>query len=122
MNRNYLIIVLALSSMLMWKCHSNLTGSHSGEGLIPEKENFSKIVDGKPVNLYVLNGSDRFSVALTNYGGRIVGIYLPDANGDLTDVVLGFDSILNYIESPDPYFGPIVGMCGKSYCAGYIHT
>ena len=80
--------------MLLWaftvtSCR-NKGETKSTSGLhLPQKENFEHEIDGKQVGLYFLKGNDHFTVALTNYGARVVGIYLPDNNGDLTNVVLG---------------------------------
>lgn len=67
-------------------------------GLKPE--NFNTIVDGKNVNLYVLKNPSGMEVCATNYGGRIVSIMVPDRNGNFQDVVLGHDSISDYIVIP----------------------
>lgn len=48
-------------------------------------------------------------VLITNYGGRLVGLFLPDKNGILTDVVIGLGSIDDYQRSVQPYFGAIIG-------------
>src|SRR6185312_15983340 len=53
------------------------------------------------------------SVAITNYGARVVSIIVPDKNGNPTDIVLGYDSIGKYIHRPDTYFGAIVGRYGN---------
>ncbi len=81
-------------------------------------ENFVKQVDSKTTGLYLLKASDNFQVAITNFGARIVGIFTPDKNGVLTDVILGFNSIDEYINSKDPYFGPIVGRVGNRIAKG----
>ena len=59
--------------------------------------NYETIVDGvKPVKLYTLKNAAGMEVCVTNFGGRIVSIMVPDKNGNLKDVVLGFDSIADY--------------------------
>ena len=63
-------------------------------GINPEK--FVTEVDGKPVALYSLRSSGGMEVAVTNYGGRIVALTVPDRKGEMRDVVLGFDSIQAY--------------------------
>lgn len=56
-------------------------------------------------------------VKITNFGGIIVSIKVPDRQGTLTDVVLGFDSLVGYIQ-PHPYFGTIVGRYGNRIAGG----
>ena len=62
-------------------------------GLDPK--NFFDIVDGKPVALFVLTNNNGMEACITNYGGRIVSLMVPDRDGKLTDVELGHDSIVN---------------------------
>ena len=52
-------------------------------------------------------------VAITNYGGRIVNLLVPDRNGELTDVVVGFNNIYDYKTSTEPYYGAIIGRYGN---------
>lgn len=70
--------------------------------------NFRTEVDGKQTDLYVLTNKNRMEVCLTNFGGRIVSVMVPDRNGELQDVVLGFDSIGDYITYPTD-FGASIG-------------
>ena len=74
-----------------------------------KKENFQKIVDGKPVDLFVLSNKNGLEMTVTNFGAIIVSLLVPDKNGKLVDVVLGHDSIDNYLTSPEAYFGAICG-------------
>jgi len=55
---------------------------------MPAPEDFSRLIDGKQVALFLI-GNDKLTVALTNYGARVVSIIVPDKNGNLTDVVAG---------------------------------
>lgn len=84
-------------------------------GLKPE--NFNTIVDGKNVNLYVLENPSGMEVCATNYGGRIVSIMVPDRNGNFQDVVLGHDSIADYINI-DGNFGALIGRYGNRIAQG----
>lgn len=69
---------------------------------------FGDMPDGTAVNLYTLSNRSGMQVSITNYGGRIVSIIVPDRNGKMGDVVLGFDDLAGYL-GPNPYFGTIVG-------------
>jgi aldose 1-epimerase len=64
--------------------------------------------DGRDVNLYTLKNSDGFEVAITNYGGAVVSLLAPDRTGSFGDVVLGFDTLEEYVRNPR-YFGPLIG-------------
>lgn len=63
-------------------------------GLNPE--NFKSTVRGKETALYTITNANGMEVCITNLGGRIVSIMTPDRNGELRDVVLGFDNVKNY--------------------------
>lgn len=72
---------------------------------------FDSIIDGKPTALYTLRNAAGMEVCLTNFGGRVVSIMVPDRNGKGTDVVLGYDNVAQYadtLRSPSD-FGASVG-------------
>jgi aldose 1-epimerase len=75
------------------------------------KSNFGK-VEGKDVFLFTLTAKDGTKVSITNYGAIVTSMFVPDRNGNLDDVVLGFDSLQGYLEG-HPYFGCIVGRCAN---------
>ena len=78
-------------------------------GLDPAK--FDTTIQAKPVKLYTLKNQNGMEVCITNYGGRIVSLVVPDKDGNPTDVVLGFDNIAQYadtINTPSDY-GSSVG-------------
>lgn len=75
-------------------------------GLSPK--NFEAEVQGKKTGLYVLKNKNNMEVCITNYGGRIVSVMVPDRDGVMRDVVLGFDSIQDYIKYPTD-FGATIG-------------
>jgi aldose 1-epimerase len=56
--------------------------------------------------------------AITNYGGRLVSLLVPDKNGNLVDVVVGFDSVMQYKSSTEPYFGATIGRYGNRIARG----
>lgn len=70
--------------------------------------NFETTVGGKPVKLYTLKNHQGMEVCVTNFGGRLVSIMVPDKTGKMTDVVLGFDSIADYQNIPSD-FGAAIG-------------
>lgn len=75
-------------------------------GLNPK--NFQAEVNGKQTQLYTLTNANGMEVCITNFGGRIVSIMVPDKNGEMKDVALGFDSIADYINVPSD-FGAAIG-------------
>ena len=81
-----------------------------------EKSNFGSI-DGKEVSLYSLVNKNEMMVKITNYGAIVTSMMVPDKEGRLADVVLGFDSLSGYIAG-HPYFGCIVGRYGNRIANG----
>ena len=73
-----------------------------------QKKLFEKVIDGKQVTLFTLENSNGVKVTLTNYGGKIVNIWVPDRNGKLSDINLGFNTIDEYLKGSKS-FGATVG-------------
>ncbi|MBV8893070.1 MAG: galactose mutarotase [Acidobacteria bacterium] len=74
----------------------------------PHKESFGSTPDGKPVDVYTFTNAHRIEVRVINYGGIITALRVPDRNGKLDDIVLGFDNLAGYLNNK-PYFGAIIG-------------
>jgi aldose 1-epimerase len=62
-----------------------------------------------PVTEYTLTNSSGMQASILNYGGTITKLIVPDRNGKLGDVVLGFESFSGYMQKKDPYMGALVG-------------
>ena len=73
-----------------------------------QKKLFEKVIDGKQVTLFTLENTNGVKVTLTNYGGKIVNIWVPDRNGKLSDINLGFNTIDEYLKGSKS-FGATVG-------------
>lgn len=82
-----------------------------------KKTDFVAEVDGKPTALYVMKNKNGAEACLTNYGGRLVSVMVPDKNGKMTDVVLGYDRVADYIAS-DGNFGGLIGRYGNRIAQG----
>lgn len=76
------------------------------------KSDFVSEVEGKPTALYVLKNKYGAEACITNYGGRLVSVMVPDKNGKMTDVVLGYDNIGQYVQS-DGNYGALIGRYGN---------
>jgi aldose 1-epimerase len=64
--------------------------------------------DGTPVQLYTLTNDNGLIARITNFGGIVTELHVPDRDGRLADVVLGFDNLDGYVAG-HPYFGAIIG-------------
>ncbi len=76
------------------------------------KSDFVSEVEGKQTALYVLKNKNGVEACVTNYGGRLVSVMVPDKNGKMTDVVLGYDNIASYVKS-DGNYGALIGRYGN---------
>lgn len=76
--------------------------------VLPSVKAFESNLQHKKTSLYILKNAF-LRIAITNYGGRIVSILLPDSSGKITDIVLGFNNISDYTKSHGQYFGAIIG-------------
>jgi aldose 1-epimerase len=79
--------------------------------VLPRKVDFEHVLDGLKVSLFVLQNKNGVKVSLTNYGARIVSLITPDSHGKMSDIVLGYNTLHEYLDSEEPYFGATVGRC-----------
>ena len=95
--------ILALSAMILIGC------TKKREVNLMNINDFQTEVDGKKVSLYTLKNGD-LTMQVTNYGGRVVSLWMPDHKGNYDDVVLGYDKIDRYINNKgERYLGAVVG-------------
>ena len=75
------------------------------------------LVDDQPVKLFTLTNAAGAEVRITEYGGIVVAIRVPDRNGLLGDVSLGYERLADYV-SDNPYFGTITGRYANRIAGG----
>lgn len=85
----------------------------------PMSEPFGTTTDGTPVEVYTLRNANGIEARVTNYGGIILSLQVPDRAGHLDDIVLGYDSLAGYLKE-SPYFGAIVGRYGNRIAGGHF--
>lgn len=83
-----------------------------------DRKAFQDTVDGKRTDLYMLRNRNSMTAVLTNYGARLVGLYLPDKNKKLTDVIAGFDSLAKYKAASGATFGATIGRVANRIAKG----
>jgi len=86
---------------------------------VPSKKENSMILKNDTVQpvLYSLQNKNGLRMTVTNFGGRIVSLWVPDRNGDLDDIVLGYDSLTDYLTG-NPYFGALIGRYANRVAKG----
>ena len=114
-----LLMASAALVMTMAACSTaNEAPQTTASGLNPAL--FDSVINEKPVKLYTLTNKNGMEVCITNYGGRMVSLMVPDKDGKLTDVVLGFDNLQQYtdtLNSPSDY-GSSVGRYANRIAGG----
>ncbi len=90
------------------------------KNIIPAKlaDSFNVIIDGKQVSLFKLENKHGTKAYITNYGGRLVSLYVHDKYGKMKDVVQGFDNVRDYQKSTEPYFGATIGRYSNRIAKG----
>ena len=81
------------------------------------KSDFGKTKEGEAVDLYTLTNKNGLVAKITNYGGIVTELHVPDKNGQMGDVVLGFKNIDGYLAG-HPYFGALIGRYGNRIAKG----
>jgi aldose 1-epimerase len=88
----------------------------------PLATSYGKTKEGAEVQLFTLQNSHGVKATITNYGGTLTSLLVPDKNGKLGDVVLGFDSLAGYTSDEflkeNPYFGALIGRYGNRIAKG----
>ena len=94
-----LVFSMGLGMLILASCTTKQkTTVTTLSGLNPQ--NFVTEVNGEATKLFTLKNTNGMEVCITNFGGRIVSIMVPDKDGNMQDVVLGFDSVADYINVP----------------------
>lgn len=125
------LVVIAVALLIAVACNNasqnsgNTTANNSGVGdsanacsSYLDKKSFEDTVDGKATDLYVLKNNTGACAAITNYGGRIVSLIIPDKNGKPTDVAVGFKTLKEYEGPADAYYGALIGRVGNRIAKG----
>ena len=82
------------------------------------RKDFQTTVNGKKTDLYILRNRKGYEVAVTNFGGAIVAIMVPDKDGKVANVIQGHDNIQDVINSPEPFLSTLIGRYGNRICKG----
>ena len=94
---------------------AGVSQAQSGSG--PNAQPFGTLEDGTAVDIYTLKNAKGVEARITNYGGIVVSLKAPDRNGNFADVVLGYDTLADYVKK-NPYFGCLVGRYGNRIAKG----
>jgi aldose 1-epimerase len=90
-------------------------------GAMPKinKQSFGKTADGQAVDLFTLSNKKGMEAKITNYGGAVVSLKIPDRHGKAEDIVLGYDTLEGYV-GDKAYFGALIGRYGNRIANGKL--
>jgi len=116
MNKDHLIAAFGLAGALFAAGCTSVQSSYSASGAYLMSD-FGKTRYGEKARLYMIVGAGGLHMVVTDYGGKVVNLWVPDAKGEAIDVTVGFDSPAGW-ETTDPYFGAIIGRYGNRIADG----
>lgn len=100
------LIMMVASAAMLFSCASKQAEQ---DVILFDAEDFQTVVDGKETSLYTLKAGD-LVMQVTNFGGRVVSLWVPDKDGKYEDVVLGYNNIDSYINNKgERFLGAVVG-------------
>lgn len=102
-------------AILLAACNTNTNKTETNAK--PETA-YADTIDGKAVSLYTLKNKNGMVVTITNYGGRVVSLIVPDKDNKMVDVSLGYDSLKSYRKKGEPFFGALIGRYGNRIAKG----
>jgi aldose 1-epimerase len=108
--KNYLSIMLVL---LLFSC-----GMQTVQPVLVDEATFKKEYDGKTIELYTLKNTNRVVAQITNYGGKVINLWTPDKNGDFADIVTGYNTPDEYLNTSEIYYGTLIGRYGNRIAKG----
>ena len=111
--RKFVTISVIFTCLFLFGCEPQAPDVVAGV----TSESWGRLPDGREVTLFHIVSPSGMKMDVTNYGGIITLLTVPDRNGKFADIVLGFDSLESYLENT-PYFGAIIGRYGNRIAEG----
>ncbi len=125
------------STLLLAACSSNSTTSQetaattapadsaatgTSASAMPTSASFGKTADGTEIQLFTLANAKGMKASISTYGGTLTSLLVPDKDGKMSDVILGFDKAAGYLspefKKSNPYFGALIGRYGNRIAKG----
>lgn len=110
------ILRLVCSSVAALSCTASMLLADPSSPIITMKS-FGQLPDGRQTHLYTLENARGFRADISDFGGTVVNLFVPDKAGKLADVSLGFDNAAKYL-AESPFFGALIGRYGNRIAHG----
>ncbi len=89
---------------------------------MPASTSFGKTADGTEIQLFTLTNAHGLRASISTYGGTLTSLLVPDKDGKMSDIILGFDNVSGYLSpafrQSNPYFGALIGRYGNRIAKG----
>ncbi|MFZ5940963.1 MAG: aldose epimerase family protein [Bacteroidota bacterium] len=120
MNLSRIVPVLLASFLALTGCNQATKKSSAESPALPPitVKPFGVMPDGQAVSLYTLENAEHMVATITNYGGTLTSLLVPDRDGKMGNIILGFDTLTGYLEPSNPYFGCLVGRYANRIAKG----
>jgi aldose 1-epimerase len=105
-----------VATFILFACACSSNGAKNKAGI--SKEAFERTIDGKQNSLWTVRNKNGVEMCVTNYGGKVVSLFVPDKDNQFVDVVTGFENIDKYLQSNEIYFGASIGRVGNRIALG----
>jgi len=115
--KRFIVGTLAVSVGVACGDQSSREGNAMESSATVSAEPFGQMPDGRGITVFTLTNANGMRVRAIDYGGIIVSLEVPDGEGQVADVVLGYDNLEGYLEE-NPYFGAIIGRYGNRIADG----
>jgi aldose 1-epimerase len=109
--KKYVVIFIGL--WFMFSCSNK-----SSLPVLVDENSFKSELNGKPVELFTLKNRNGMAIQITNYGGRIINLWTPDRKGNFKDIVIGYETLEEYLQSNEIYYGALIGRYGNRIAKG----
>jgi aldose 1-epimerase len=110
MMKNSLILI---AMVLLFSCTKPIS-----QPVLVDEASFKTEHDGKTMELFTLKNANGLVAQITNYGGKVINLWTPDKNGDFADIVIGYETSAEYLNTTEIYYGTLIGRYGNRIANG----
>jgi aldose 1-epimerase len=110
MMKNTLILI---AMVLLFSCTKP-----TSQPVLVDEASFKTEHDGKTIELFTLKNASGLVAQITNYGGKVINLWTPDKNGDFADIVIGYETSAEYLNTTEIYYGTLIGRYGNRIANG----
>jgi aldose 1-epimerase len=110
MMKNTLILI---AMVLLFSCTKP-----TSQPVLVDEASFKTEHDGKTIELFTLKNANGLVAQITNYGGKVINLWTPDKNGDFADIVIGYETSAEYLNTTEIYYGTLIGRYGNRIANG----